>query len=319
MSELDAALERFFETDCVYSDDEPNYGPMAAAALEGLGHAALTTGLLDIYVPRLPDFSPGEPLPRAAWPGNVAQPEAAPGLIAGIEQATADLPWQTVLADTIALRIDAPDAPGVDPHAIVRLGYAVGNLTREPTPARLREFAFAAGFVLARRADGDRPAGRKTKPTSGTASLSVTDRLSRASVEGADRYLANPEQRRPASIGVILPAALRAITSQLEAPLAHRLIDVSLMAIEPLLPPEVEGEAEVKGEAADDGADLEVMRCAEDLRELRYRAACSVQEYAIVMAESCVREAEYSPDSRLIVAAADAALRLSPPGYKEWR
>ncbi|MDP6978243.1 MAG: hypothetical protein QF570_06515 [Myxococcota bacterium] len=316
MSELDAALERFFETDCVYSDGEPNYGPMAVVAVDILGHAALTTGLLDIYLPRLPDFSLGEPLPRGDWPAHVAQPDAAPGLIAGVEQAIAETSWEAVLTDAITLRIGAPGAPGapgVDPHAVVRLGYAIENLARQATPTRLREFAYATGFLLARCSGADPAANAGSEPASGHEALPATERLSRASAEGADRYLANPDRRRDASLGVILPAALRAIATRLEANTATRLVDVSLMGIEPLLPPEV------ADEATDEGEDLEVMRCAEDLREVRYRAACSIQEYAIVMAESCLREAEYSPDSRLVHAAADAALRLSPPGYKEWR
>ena len=65
--------------------------------------------------------------------------------------------------------------------------------------------------------------------------------------------------------------------------------------------------------------DLEVERCAESLDEVRYRAACSLQEHAIPFAAACLREDAIAPNPRLRLAAADAALRLSPVGYQEWR
>ncbi len=302
MHELDEALERFFETDCVYADGEPNYGPMAASALEALGHGALTTGLLDIYVPRLPDFERGAPLARDEWRHHAADPGTAPALIAALERELTEGDWSTLVAVIVALRLEVEDVPGPDPHAIVRLGYAIQNLERRFSSTRLCELAYALGFVLASRREADPP---PSPPSTGT----PAERLTAASVAGAEHYLANPEDRRSASLGVILPAALRVILPHLEPDSEGSVLDA-------LLP------AKVAPDAADPTRteeDIEVLRCAEDLREIRYRAACSVQEHAIVMAESCLREAAFSPNSKLQLAAADAALRLSPPGYREWR
>ncbi|MFT5442540.1 MAG: hypothetical protein ACI8W3_001584, partial [Myxococcota bacterium] len=53
--------------------------------------------------------------------------------------------------------------------------------------------------------------------------------------------------------------------------------------------------------------------------ETRYRAACSIHEHAILMAEACLREDATAPDRLLRLAAADAALKLAPAGYQEWR
>jgi hypothetical protein len=44
--------------------------------------------------------------------------------------------------------------------------------------------------------------------------------------------------------------------------------------------------------------------------EIRYRAACSVEEHSIKLTEACLREDEIRPDERLRQAAADAALEI---------
>jgi len=310
VSELDTALERFFETDCVYGEGVPNYGPMAASALEGLGHDALTTGLLHIYLPRLAGFHLGEALPRTQWPGAVGRAGAAPEAIAGLLwQLSSDGDVPALLRDVVAVRIRRP-APPLDPHATIRLGYAIENLKRAQTRTREQELGYAAGFFLACSGSGE--AG--SPPAEPAPSLEA--RLSAASAAGAERYLARPAARRERVLGVMLPAALRAIAAWAAPEDVPELIALSLMGMH------AESETQVAGGAAEEreeGEDLEVLRCAADVREIRYRAACSVQEHAIVMAESCLRESEYSPDSKLQWAAADAALRLSPPGYREWR
>jgi len=44
--------------------------------------------------------------------------------------------------------------------------------------------------------------------------------------------------------------------------------------------------------------------------EIRYRAACSLEEHAIKLAEACLREYALRPDPVLRRAAADAALEM---------
>ena len=64
-------------------------------------------------------------------------------------------------------------------------------------------------------------------------------------------------------------------------------------------------EAGAKAEPAED-----VRRTAESWDEIRYRAATSIQEHAIKMAEACWREDRIAPDPVFRLAAADAAIKL---------
>ena len=63
-------------------------------------------------------------------------------------------------------------------------------------------------------------------------------------------------------------------------------------------------------EAPDD----EVVRVANDWDEIRYHAACSIQEHSIKMVEACWREDQLSPDPIFRLAAADAALKIDARG-----
>ena len=56
--------------------------------------------------------------------------------------------------------------------------------------------------------------------------------------------------------------------------------------------------------------DEEVLRMAGDWDEVRYHAACSIQEHAIKMTEACWREDERNPDPAFQRAGADAALKV---------
>lgn len=56
--------------------------------------------------------------------------------------------------------------------------------------------------------------------------------------------------------------------------------------------------------------DAEVVEMAESWDEIRYRAACSIQEHAIKMTEACLRADRLSPDPIYRIAAADSALRI---------
>ena len=54
-------------------------------------------------------------------------------------------------------------------------------------------------------------------------------------------------------------------------------------------------------------------RLAGSRAEIRYRAACSLDDHAVKLAEACLREDAAAPDSGLRLAAADAALHLGGP------
>jgi len=56
--------------------------------------------------------------------------------------------------------------------------------------------------------------------------------------------------------------------------------------------------------------DREVLETSKSWDEIRYRAACSLQEHSIKMAEACLRADRSAPASIYRIAAADAALRI---------
>ena len=56
------------------------------------------------------------------------------------------------------------------------------------------------------------------------------------------------------------------------------------------------------------------MRIAKDWDEIRYHAACSLQEHAIKMVEACWREDQVEEAEVLRLAAADAALMIDARG-----
>ena len=60
--------------------------------------------------------------------------------------------------------------------------------------------------------------------------------------------------------------------------------------------------------------DAEVIRVSEDWDEIRYHAACSIQEHSIKMVEACWREDRQRPDPIFRRAAADAALKIEGRG-----
>ena len=62
--------------------------------------------------------------------------------------------------------------------------------------------------------------------------------------------------------------------------------------------------------APDAGEWWAVERLAGDPREIRYRAACSLEDHAIKLAEAALREDALAPDRALRLAAADAALHM---------
>ncbi|MBW2387495.1 MAG: hypothetical protein JRG89_03585 [Deltaproteobacteria bacterium] len=320
MSELDDGLERLHLCGFEYADGVPNYGPMAVEALESLGHAALISGLLDVYVPRLPDLVEGRPLRDDERSSARGRFEHAADWLASYEQALERAPWPEVLveaAEAVAEASEDPDAPGPTLHGLIRVGHAVRSLSRDDNPLRRRELAFALAYWTARKEPGGESAKHdqwvdRFGPVPEEAEA-LGRWLSAVCLAGAERYLSSPEHRVSLSLGVMAPSAFRSLVPHVPTRLWQPLLIALLSSLEASLP------AQVREQTADELEDREVERCAESPSEVRYRAACSVHEHAIMMAEVCLREDAFAADATLRRAAADAALRLSPPGYREWR
>ena len=318
MNELDIALERLhlcaFETD----DARPNCGPMVALALELLGHAALTSGFIDVYVPRFPAIEDGTPLPAEhEWRTSSGGRVRATDGLATLEAMLATGEWQPVVSEAVAGAFDAVPMNSISSEGLLRLCFAVAGIERLDNPTRRRELAFGLAYAMAKPPDEVQDdVEQSSRGGTGSGDLAELDSLiSDFCLEGAERYLATrgARDRVAAAMNVVVPSAARFLLPHLSprtrAPLFTTLIsqcgDVDL---EKGISPPFDAEE-----------DSEVERCAESVTEIRYRAACSVHEHAILMAGACLREDEIRPNPVYRLAAADAALRLSPPGYQEWR
>jgi hypothetical protein len=121
-------------------------------------------------------------------------------------------------------------------------------------------------------------------------------------------YLANPQARIAYVHTVTAPSALRLIAAHLSESTRERLAGRAVQAAAALHVVSA-ADPDAPGSERDD----EVLRAAEDTAEIRYHAACSLDEHAIKFTEACLREDARAPDPVFRLAAADAALRIGGP------
>lgn len=349
MSELDEALERFQQGQLEFAGGLANHGPMAAEALVRLGHPALVPHLVRVYAPRLGSFEPhGRPLADADWGDALGRPERFADWVATFENAFGEAPWREVLAGAIDRLADGLFAGAT--HGWLRVAHAVRALEEEETPVRRAELVHGLAYWAGRwqRLPGEpgalaRAAGAPSSPAEeALASLPIVppprrrpgfffdavrvlddDEGFRTAVGQVDPaedelerwlgdlcraaarlYLANPAARIAYVHTVTAPSALRLAWPLLTGAARRRLVGLAFQAAAAL--------HAVSAGDGDGGPDAEVEKLAEDPAEIRYRAACSLEEHAIKMAEACLREDAIRPDPVLRLAAADAALRIEP-------
>ena len=135
----------------------------------------------------------------------------------------------------------------------------------------------------------------------GDADLSTL--LHQISCASARLYLEFPSQRITYVHCLTAASAVRLFADHLTAETLHRAVGYALQTALAL-------HAVSADSPASAGPNEETLRLAENLPDLRYRAACSLEEHAIKFTEACLRENEIQPDPVLRLAAADAALRL---------
>lgn len=116
-------------------------------------------------------------------------------------------------------------------------------------------------------------------------------------------YVAHAEARIAYVHTVTIPSAVRWLAPRLAAADAPRAAGYALQAVAAF-------HALLGRAPAREQVDDEVARTAGSWDEIRYRAACSLEEHAVKLAEACWREDRLSADPILRLAAADAALRL---------
>jgi len=348
LSNFDEALARFHLGGLEYSGGLANHGPMGAEALERLGHQALIPAFLGLYAPRLSPIEAG----RALSPDEIssARGDISRGAdwVATFEARLADGDWRTVVARTVPGLL-----PGVFAgagHGLLRTAHAIRALEAEDSELRRRELARGLAYWSARYqtlpgrpGQGSAPVGEvetffevwpcvgdpdarsgfffevvrrldsfpafaeaierfaRPEPNELSAFLSALCRL------GASAYLAHPELRIAYVHALTIPSALRLVVPHLaedDACLAGACVFQAMAALHSIF-----GEEQDVPEP-----DAEVARISNDWAEIRYHAACSLQEHSIKMVEACWREDQIAADAIFRRAAADAALQIDARG-----
>jgi hypothetical protein len=201
-----------------------------------------------------------------------------------------------------------PGVPGSRSSSPGSAGELAGFFASLPLlgEASSREGLF---FEIARRLDDFAPFAEAIDAAPvPTTNAALDEWLSALVRVGATLYLAHPEARIAYVHGVTLPAAWRVLVPLLDDETALRGAAAVLQCVAALH--SLFGERGEGDEAPE--PDAEVAATAESWDEIRYRAACSLEEHAIKMVEACWREDHPTSDGVLRLAAADAALRLEP-------
>jgi hypothetical protein len=345
MLDLDEALERFHAAQPEYAWGLSNHGPMAAEALGRIGHAALRMAFVDRYAPRLAPLAPGRPIPSGEQTAALGRIERFADWLATLERELDGEPWRDVLGRRAREWCDGLFAAAG--HGWLRTAHAVRALEEDPNPIRLRELAHGLAYWAARHqrlpgVPGRRPARIGAAELLGAVPLvpenarrsglfthavlaleahpafaEATDSLAPETsdvartlhelcVGAAELYLAHPEQRIAYVHVLTVPSALRLLAPHLDAATLQRALAYGAQAAAAL--------HAVSGLRRPDAAPPadEVEKLADDPAEIRYRAACSLEEHAIKLAEAALREDALREHRALRLAAADAALHLGP-------
>jgi len=352
MSNLDEALERFLLVDLEYAGGFANHGPMAAEALESIGHQSLIPAFVDSYAPRLPLAGSGRALrpdEREAARGN---PARRADWTAHFEAALESGDWKAVALPAVHDLL--PGLAAAAGHGLLRTFHAMRALEREDNGVRRQELARGLAYWSSKfqRLPGE--PGRAAEGTGSTtgegagdpgrwlagipvlagkyaSTATFEDALRRLEGDGAfleaieriplpdardvdaflaatcraaaGLYLAHSGSRIAYVHAVTIPSAMRWLAPRLDPEDARRGAGFAFQAVAAFHA--VMGETPTRESVDDD-----VRRTAESWDEIRYRAACSLEEHAVKLAEACWREDRRTPDPVFRLAAADAALRL---------
>lgn len=334
MSELDQALPRFQRGCLEYGQDSSNHGPMAAEALEILGHGALIPALTDVYTPRLGVFALGqaiEPDAMEAALGNGEDGHWVATFLDRIETSS----WSATVQEWLPRLL--PGMFAASGQALLRTAHALRAVRRLETRPRILEVAYGLGYWASRFQtlpgwpashpvtgfgavqwlESLTPLLSSRDPGSGfewTESAAAIDlqsdeidaQISSLCAFGASLYLGNAEDRVMAARCVTLPSALRLLSDELDSADLRQAIGFVTQVLAAVWLNSSNPAPRFEGDLQDD----EVLRLSEEEPEIRYVAACSAEGNAIMLAEACLREDRLRSDRHLRFAAADAALRI---------
>lgn len=145
---LDAALLGLHGTDAEFGGGLSNHGPMAAEALEAMGHPDRIAPFVAHYGRRLTPLVRGEPLPRGQWAHALGRVELRGSLVASfVEELRVEDPAR-VLARSVAVL--APGVIGAAFHGVLRTAHAWRAWLRAPSEARRVELAHGLAYWAAR-------------------------------------------------------------------------------------------------------------------------------------------------------------------------
>lgn len=339
MSDLDEALEQFQRRALEYAGGLANHGPMAAEALSHLGHASLIPGLVDVYAPRLGPLETGDVLPEAERQAALGDPRRMPDWVATFDREIVERPWQEVLGCWVETLL--PGLFAAASHGWLRVAHAVRALSEEENSVRKRELALGFAYWAARYQElpgrpSAAPGGGRDVRASFAAvpkpgpqrgfffdAVRVLDDEARFATvidsfdpgdaepsavlgqiarEGARLYLENPGSRIAYVHCVTAPSALRLVLDHLDENTVRRALGYALQTALALHAVSAGNEPATP--------DDESVALAENPAEVRYRAACSLEEHAIKFTEACLREDAVASDPVFRLAAADAAIHL---------
>lgn len=280
-----------------------NHGPMAAEALVQLGHPALLVGFVDIYAPRLPPWVVRPPLAPAERSGALGRSERAPEWVATFRRRLADECWRDVLVETFEEHVDALAVAGASPW--LRVAHALHGLAADENPVRVQELSFGLGYWCA-----NAPPAPTGPPVAAPLERigAPLEQIGALCSDAAARFLAEPTAALREIRVLTAASALRLAAPHLPATLVARAA-AALVAFAAMAPAPARSVPPTAIDAAERG------RLAGEPAELRYRAACSIEEHCIEFAAACLREHGASGDGRLLEAAADAVLRLDSGRY----
>lgn len=348
MTDLDEALERFGRVALEFSGGLANHGPMVVEALGRLGHSALIGGFVDVYIPRFRPLEEGRAIPRAEQSAALGHPTRMADWVATMLREAEAKPWRALLARWLEPLL--PGLFAGSAHGLLRTAHAVRAQGDEETAPRRRELALGLAYWAATYQELPGVPGRRAEPGFGAEScfaaarvvprerrkfglfsdaVRVLDNLpeerapfidilerfdagAAGNAKGgaihalcrvaAERYLENPHARIAYVHCLTAPSALRLLAPHLDAKATKRAVGYALQAALAL---HVVSAGDTRGTPS-----TEVMRLAEHPAEIRYRAACSLEEHAIKFVEACLREDAVCPAPVFRVAAADAAIHL---------
>jgi len=342
MSELDQALARFQFCAPEFAGGLTNHGPMVAESLHSLGHDALIAAWVDIYAPRLEEAGQGRILgvsERSSAIGQAAFADWSATFRSELEAS----PWRRVLQEWLPQLL--PGYFSGATHGPIRAGHAIRSLEEDDTPIRRMELAeglayWAADFRQLPGVPGadpqegfgaleilmrvpvvepeDRRGGLLSEaiavlPQEGEFSrvlekvdldhLPPPGQLSDLCSEIASIYLANPQARIAYAHALTGASALRFFSNYIDEDTFRQGFGYALQASAALHATFCDSIEE-----GDSDPDREALASRWD--ELRYRAACSLEEHVIKITETCWRENRIRPHPNYGRVAADAVLNL---------